>query len=82
MTNKTQSKNLTPCPKYGGQRVQVNASTVKLVGDGLQTTQPKRKTGLFSSKSNHSYLNALTCISCRYTTLHATQPSDLIPDQE
>ena len=81
MNEQTQSESLLPCPECGGRRVQVSISTTT-PGNLLQATQLKRKTGWFSSKSNQSYLNALTCISCGYTSLHATQPSNLIPDQE
>ncbi len=77
----TQLFTLKPCPECGGQRVQVSLSTIQ-PNILLQVTQQKRKTKLFSGHSNQSYVSALTCTTCGYTTLYATQPSNLIPDEE
>ncbi len=81
MDEQPHDPSLRPCPECGGQRVQVSISTIA-PGNLIQVTQLKRKTSLFSSKSNQSYLNALACINCGYTAIYAKQPSNLIPDQE
>jgi len=69
-----------PCPNCGGKRTIVRVQTIQ--GYLLRLVQTKRTAGLFSGRSNKSYLGAFACTRCGYTTLFALQPSDLIPDQE
>ena len=38
--------------------------------------------GLFTGQSNKSDVATVSCTHCGYTTLNATQPHNLIPDQE
>ena len=87
MHNKTQSS-LKPCPECGGQRVRTTLNINPLVGmeqNELQLRQPKRVIGLgglFSGQSNKSEVATVSCTNCGYTTLYATQPGNLIPDEE
>ena len=81
-----------PCPECGGQRVRtmldITATGINSTGldwDGVQLKQPERVIGLgglFSGKSNTSEIVSVSCTNCGYTSLYATEPSNLIPDEE
>jgi predicted nucleic-acid-binding Zn-ribbon protein len=51
----------------------------------LQIRQPQHAIGLgglFKGESNKSDVASASCIECGYTTLYATDPKNLIPDEE
>ncbi len=60
-----------PCPECGGERV-FTKYTKQYPNVEIKLTQP----GLFM---NTSTIDALTCLTCGYTTLYATQPNKLRP---
>ncbi len=76
------------CDQCGGRRVTVDVDistplTELIEVRELQLVQRKRSTGLFglSGKSNISSLAAITCTQCGKTTLYATEPKNLVPDE-
>ncbi len=81
-----------PCPECGGQRVrttlEINTTGINATGlewSVLQLKQPKRVIGLgglFSGQSNKSEVATVSCTNCGYTALYATEPGNLIPDEE
>jgi hypothetical protein len=66
---------MQPCPECGGRRVWV----AYLYNAGVSLTQPGRSTFLRRRK-NSTKTNALTCTVCGYTSIYASQPGNLIPD--
>jgi predicted nucleic-acid-binding Zn-ribbon protein len=66
------------CPQCGGAQVQTTMSTYR--GEGLQLIQSYRSVELFKKRSSTSPIVYLTCLSCGLTSLYATQPDNLVPD--
>lgn len=80
MGKQTQQPIPKPCPECGGEHTFVQVATNQ--GHILIVAQPKRRAGFFSNISNQSHLVAFACTTCGYTTLYATEPRNLITDQE
>jgi hypothetical protein len=80
----------TVCHECGGRRVFVHVNITTPLTESefthrreLQLQQPKRSIGFLglSGKSNTSSLVALSCTHCGNTTLYATEPENLMPDE-
>lgn len=63
------------CPECGGRRVWV----AYIYNAAVSLTQPRRSTFL-KRRKNSTKTDALACTVCGYTSIYASQPSDLIPD--
>ncbi|GCE27543.1 hypothetical protein KDA_36040 [Dictyobacter alpinus] len=66
---------LKPCPECGGARVRVSYSM-----GVIMLAQFKRSASFLGKKSRTSSTQPVTCTSCGYTVVYATEPNNLIPD--
>ncbi len=64
-----------PCPECGGERTFVKYNK-QYPNTEIKLVQPHSAYGLLM---NTSTIDALTCLTCGYTTLYATQPDKLRP---
>ena len=78
MNEQTKPPTLKECFICGGECVMVQVTPLH-TGTSLIATQSERSTGLFSGRSSWSYLDALACTRCGYTTFFARQPENLKP---
>ena len=77
MNEQTQRPTPKPCPECGGERIFTKYNKQYLNRE-IKLVQPHSAYGLFLDM-NSSAIDALTCLSCGYTTLYATQPEKLRP---
>ena len=75
MDDQTQKPISKPCPECGGERTFVKYGKV-YPREEIRLVQPHSAYGFFM---NTSSIDALTCLTCGYTTLYATQPDRLKP---
>jgi len=71
MNEQQQDPSLRPCPECGGQRT-FTKYTKQYPNVEIKLKRP----GLFM---NTSPIDALTCLTCGYTTFYATHPENLRP---
>lgn len=73
-----QQHELEPCPKCGGERVEVKLVTV---GNApLVAIQPLHDQKKLMGKKNQSSLVTYTCTHCGYIESYARTPENLRPD--
>lgn len=76
-----------PCPECGGHRVMVSVGVPHggYTDASIKLKQEERSISVLNhikgDKHNDSMTVGLTCTSCGYTALFATDPKNLIPDQ-
>ena len=77
MNEQPQEPSLKPCPECGGERTRTKYNKQYLNSE-IKLVQPHNAYG-FLMNLGSSTIDALTCLSCGYTTLYATQPNKLRP---
>ena len=77
MSDQTQRPLPKPCPECGGERTFTKYNKQYLNRE-IKLVQPSSAYG-FLMDMNSSPLDALTCLSCGYTTFYAARPDKLRP---